>query len=341
MKLLIVKTSSLGDVVHTLPAVTDACSFCDDLTIDWVVEEAFAEIPKFHPGVTNVIPVALRRWRRNWSGAIRSGEIADFSSTLRRESYDLVIDAQGLIKSALITRLARGTRAGYDRSSSREGLASLFYDCVVGVNPNQHAIERTRQLFAELLDYSVPQTVEFGLVAGAPVGEQAASVMLLHGTTWPSKHWPEEYWRAIATLAEQDGFQVLIPAGNEDERLRAHRIASPSAKVLTSMTLGELALQLSSCAGVLTVDTGLGHLAAALGVPVAALYGPTDPSLTGIRGPFQEIIVSDHLPCIPCRKRNCKFDEYSSKIYPPCFSKTTPEGTWKALRSQINSESRT
>ncbi|HAK53161.1 MAG TPA: lipopolysaccharide heptosyltransferase I [Gammaproteobacteria bacterium] len=335
MKILIIKMSSLGDVVHALPLATDIHARYQDAVIDWVAEEAFADIPSLHGHVSSVIPVALRRWRRNWWSAQTRREFSQFVQRLRRDRYDLVIDAQGLLKSALVTRLARGSSGGLDYRSSRESVSSFFYHRRVEVDKQKHAIDRVRELGGSLLNYKPETEVEFGL-SRAPQG-QRNSIMLLHGTTWPSKHWPEEQWKALADLVEDDGYQVIVPWGSDVEHSRALRIAS-EASVLPRMTVRELTDKIASCAGVVTVDTGLGHLASALEVPTVALYGSTDPELTAIRGAYQTTIVSDHLPCIPCRKRNCKFSSDDCKIYPPCF-KTTPEATWKALLSQIKTAS--
>ena len=335
MKILIIKMSSLGDVVHALPLATDIHSRYPDAVIDWVVEEAFVDIPSLHEHVSSVIPVALRRWRRSWWSVQTRREFSQFVQRLRRDCYDLVIDTQGLIKSALVTRLARGSSGGLDYRSSRESVSSFFYHRRVGVEEQKHAIDRVRELGGLLLNYRPEADVDFGLSRASQ--SEKDSVMFLHGTTWPSKHWPEEHWKALANLVEEDGYQVIVPWASDVELTRARRIAS-EASVLPRMTVRELTDKIASCAGVVTVDTGLGHLASALEVPTVALYGPTDPELTGIRGVYQTTLVSNHLPCIPCRKRDCKFSSDDCKIYPPCFT-TTPEATWKALLSQIKTAS--
>ena len=332
MKILIIKMSSLGDVVHALPLATDIHGQFEDAVIDWVVEEAFADIPALHEHVSSVIPIGLRRWRRTWWSSQTRAEFSQFVSRLRRERYDLVIDAQGLLKSALVTCLANGTSGGLDFGSSREPLSSLLYGQRISLDKQKHAIDRVRELGGALLNYSIESEPDFGLARSPEAGVH--SVMFLHGTTWPSKHWPEEQWQRLANLVEEDGYQIVIPWGNDTERSRAVRIARSASQVLPRMTVRELAEKIASCAGIVTVDTGLGHLASGYGVPTVALYGPTDPRLIGIKGPNQTTLVSNHLPCIPCKKRNCKFSSHDCKIYPPCFT-TTPEATWKALLSQI------
>ncbi|MEX2489385.1 MAG: lipopolysaccharide heptosyltransferase I [Pseudomonadales bacterium] len=345
MKVLIVKMSSLGDIVHTLPALTDAVEYDPTIRFDWVVEEAFTDIPAMHPAVENVLPIAMRRWRRHWSGALGAlKEFREFRGRLRASKYDLVIDAQGLLKSAFVTRMCLGETAGLDRVSARESLASLVYDRPYQIEVGRHAVDRTRELFAAALGYSVPpRPARYGLLLSQKTDE-SKSIMLLHGTTWPSKQWPQMCWQQLGSLVEDDGFQVILPYGNDHEREQAEAIASAlsRAAVLPPSSLGELAAQMSCSSGAVSVDSGLGHLAAALGVPMVALYGPTDPELTGVSGPHQSVLVGDHLPCIPCLKRICKFrrPEDSGRIHPPCFATMTPERVWDSLKFHIAGSNR-
>ncbi len=352
MNILVVKMSSMGDVIHALPALADAHRHIAGLSFDWVVETAFQDIPALHPLVSEVIPVGIRRWRKHWLASLRHHEINEFIHQLRQKEYDLVIDAQGLIKSAIVSTLARGPVSGFDASSARESLAPLAYRRAHRVALDQHAIDRQRQLFAAALGYTVEGPVDYGLMQGLP-GQDALQdsssippgesrkpmIMLLHGTTWPSKMWPLGHWQSLCRRASVEGFDVLVPAGNEFELEQAQQIsADTGAKVLSGMSLSDLSVVIARCAGVVSVDTGLGHLAAALNRPLVGLYGPTDPGLTGVHGQWQKTVVSDHLSCIPCRKRNCQYahEADSSKIYPPCFQHTTPELVWQALLSQIN-----
>ena len=338
MKILIVKMSSMGDVVHALPALVDAKKENPDAEIDWVVEEGFSDIPAGHPLVNRVIPIAIRRWRKHWLSSFSSGEMSEFLAAIRVSNYDLIIDSQGLIKSAIVAGIARGPVGGFNRRSAREPLASLSYSRSVEVDLGLHAVERQRRLFAGLLGYEVEGTTNYGLRSRESDAGSSNTIMLLHGTTWPSKLWPEEYWRRLCKILLDAGYEVLIPSGDEIERARAHSIAGKTrAVVLAPRELKEIMSIMATCQGVVSVDTGLGHLACALDIPLVALYGPTDPSLTGIAGPRQSVIVSDHLQCIPCRERNCRYglEDNSSKIYPPCFEQSTPESVWQALQSQI------
>jgi len=336
VKVLVVKMSSMGDVVHTLPAVTDAARRIPGVQMDWVVEEGFVQIPKMHPGVNDVIGIALRRWRRSVSGA--RPELSGFLHRVRRERYDLIIDAQGLFKSAAVALLARGPRTGFDWHAAREPIASLSYDRRVSVESGIHAIDKVRRLFAVALNYDLPQTaVDYGL--GPHEATQGPpQVMFLHGTTWSSKHWPERFWLDLATRAVREGLRVVVPHGNDEELARARRIGAvdPSVVVMDRVGLDGLARELRRTAGVVAVDSGLGHLAAALDVPVVALFGPTDPVLTGPRGKQGTVLVSDHLPCIPCFRKTCRFPLETEAVYPPCFSDATPARVWDELLARID-----
>ncbi|RRJ82360.1 lipopolysaccharide heptosyltransferase RfaC [Aestuariirhabdus litorea] len=306
MRVLLVKTSSMGDVIHALPALTDALARFPDLKVDWVVEEGFAEIPGWHPAVDRVIPVSIRRWRKQWLKSFFSGEIKAFRAELTRERYDRVIDAQGLLKSAWITRQARGLTCGMDRNSAREPVASHFYKKSFPVARQQHAVERIRQLFAQALEYPVPTEVgAFGVqreqFLPEVVTEDKPYVVFLHGTTRDDKHWPEPYWQTLCGMMAHRGYQIRLPWGNERERQRAEAIAriTPAATVLPRLSLAEIATQLVGASGAVAVDTGLGHLAAALAVPTVSLYGPTSPDLIGAYGAHQRHLRATDYTEIP------------------------------------------
>lgn len=292
MRALVVKMSSLGDVVHTLPAITDAASMVPGISFDWVVEEAFAEIPAWHPAVDNVIPVALRRWRKRPLRDFRGPEWRRFRASLRREPYDAVIDAQGLLKSAFIARLVPAPRYGMDRRSAREGLAAAAYQHRFKVPREMHAVERTRRLFASALRYRVsPGPGDYGLaaLAGSLSRQKSPTLLFIHGTAGPEKLWPMEHWRALAKRASADGYRVWLPWGDETEQARASEIADAltGVEVLPRLNLTQLAARLCEVRAAVAVDTGLGHLAAALAVPTVSLYGPTRIPLVGTYGRHQ------------------------------------------------------
>jgi heptosyltransferase-1 len=207
---------------------------------------------------------------------------------LRRESYDLVIDAQGLLKSALIARCGRGTRWGYDSRSIREPLASLFYQRRAAVSLHQHAIMRNRLLCAQVLGYDITALpLDYGITLGAEVAPspllRQPYIMAFHGTSRADKEWPEQHWIAFARLLQQHQLQMLLPWGSDAEKARAHRIAAAAENsvVLPRLTLTQIAVLIRDARGVIGVDTGLIHAAAALKRPVLALYPATRPELTG------------------------------------------------------------
>jgi heptosyltransferase-1 len=293
--------SSLGDVIHTLPALSDAAAALPGVRFDWVVEEAFAEIPAWHPAVDRVIPMALRRWRKHPFRDFTGPEWRAARETLKAARYDAVIDAQGLLKSAFIARLVSGPRYGMDRHSVRERLAALAYDHAIAVPRDMHAVERTRLLFARALAYTAPTTIgDYGLALGPaaatlPAGMNSKpGLLFFHGTARAEKLWPEDLWVSLAELAGAAGYRVWLPWGNEDERVRAGRIAhrAECAQVLPRLSLRELAGCLQHASGAVAVDTGLGHLSAALAVPTVSLYGPTSTRLIGAYGRNQVHIAS-------------------------------------------------
>ncbi|MBM6607772.1 lipopolysaccharide heptosyltransferase RfaC [Enterobacteriaceae bacterium RIT814] len=288
MRVLIVKTSSMGDVLHTLPALTDAQQAIPGIRFDWVVEEGFAQILSWHAAVDRVIPVAIRRWRKAWFSAAVKAERKAFREAVQAEEYDVIIDAQGLVKSAaLVTRLARGIKHGMDWQSAREPLASLFYNQRHSVPKQQHAVERTRELFALSLGYSKPQSQGDYAIAqhflnhlNADAGQYA---VFLHATTRDDKHWPEANWRELIGLLAASGIRIKLPWGAPHEEARAKRLADgfDYVEVLPRMSLEEVAKVLAGAKFVVSVDTGLSHLTAALDRPNITLYGPTDPGLIG------------------------------------------------------------
>lgn len=333
MKILIIKTSSMGDVLHTLPALTATGKIYPDVTFDWVVEEALAEIPAWHPLVRRVITVPWRRIRKKPFSRDFFKEIARFKSQLQ-DTYDYVIDAQGLLKSAVMSWWARGVRCGGDFKSAREPLASLFYQKRCSIEKNQHAITRMKKLFASALNYVyVPSIADYGIHLKTAPSSTPPYVIFLHGTTWPTKHWPEMYWCALAKQVSEQGLQVKLLWGNEHEKARAVRIsqAASGVHVMPTMTLREIADLLANAVAVVAIDTGFAHLAAALSTPTVSLYGPTDPVLTGAEGKNQ-IQVRSHFACAPCFQERCSWVGKKEKD-PPCFTEITPSIVAEKLAS--------
>lgn len=285
-RILFVKTSSLGDVVHNCPAVTDAARYVPGAAIDWVVEESFADVVRLHPAVARVIPVAIRRWRSELARPATWGELAAFRRRLRAGRYDCVIDTQGLLKSALVARLARGPRHGFDRASAREPLAARLYDEVHAVALSLHAVERNRRLAAAALGYAVDGACDYGLAAPGepPLAPSGPYALLLTMTSRADKLWPEEHWCALGRWLAAHGILSVLPWGTVGERERCTRIAAaiPGASVPPRMELAALARLLARARCAIGVDTGLAHLAAALGVPALGIFCGSDPALTGL-----------------------------------------------------------
>ena len=294
MKILLVKTSSLGDIVHNLPVVSDIRANFPDAEIDWVVEEAFVEIPRLHPGVSAVLPLGLRRWRKTPFARSVWGEIGAFADRLREVRYDLVLDSQSLIKSALVSRLARGRRAGLDFSSAREPLASLFYDNTVRIPRKLHAIYRNRALAAHALGYEPQEIPDFGIKAPMPPLDWlpgGSYAVLLHATSRDRKLWEEVRWVALGKYFSAQGMRCVLPWCDDSEQSRSYRLAEQIADsvVPPRLDLNQVAALLAGAYSVVGVDTGLMHFAAALNAPTVALYCATDPALTGVCGGICEL----------------------------------------------------
>lgn len=340
MKILVVKLTSMGDTLHLLPALSDLIRQFPNARIDWMVEDSFSEIPKWHASVDRVIPVSTRRWRSINRRNIK--EFIQFVRLLRQESYYAIVDAQGLMKSAGLSRLARlesgGKRIGFSADSIKETFAARFYSKPISVNKNQHAIDRLRQLFAEGFDYQVPTTpADYAVQLPHESSKEGVhnTILFFPSTTWASKHLPGQHWRDLLDLVIDDGYRVKISWGNDAERKRAEWIVQDrgNAEVLPKSNLSELAKFLHHCAGAIAVDTGLGHMAAALGVPAVSVYGATDAKLTGAVGE-EQIQIQTKYPCSPCFSKNCnKLTEQVSN--PPCYQTISPADIWQALYRQI------
>lgn len=284
MRILLVKTSSLGDVVHQCPAVSDVARHYPAARIDWVVEEAFAGVARMHRDVAEVIPVALRRWRRAPLTPAVWREFRAFRGRLAREPYDLVIDSQGLLKSAFITRLANGPRHGLDAASAREPLAARFYDFVHRVPRDPHPVVRNRLLAAAVTGGAPGPVIDYGLVADQSPVRPRPYVVLLSMTSRPEKLWPTARWAALARALGERGLGVILPHGTTPERRRCEEIAAGVryAEVPPFMQIPALAALLRGARAAIGLDTGLLHLAAGLGVPAVGIYGGTDPAQFGL-----------------------------------------------------------
>jgi heptosyltransferase-1 len=287
--ILVVRPSSLGDIVHALTLVADVRMHRPELAIDWVAETGFVPLVELHPGIRRIIPVALRHWRHRLFAASTWREIRSFRRSLQCEEYAAVLDLQEQVKGALIARMARGVRHGPDRASIREPVATLAHDVHHAINPDQHFIARCRQLAAAALGYRVEGPPRFGLVPPPPTAGTVPNrpfVVFIHGTSRTDKLWPDEHWRRLVEAFATAGLAVVLPWGSDAERTRSERYAAGVANAQVPppprLTLPVLASLLARAEIAIGVDTGLVHLAAALGTPTLSLFVATDPMRCGV-----------------------------------------------------------
>lgn len=283
--LLVVRPSSLGDIVHALSIVPDVVRARPGTTVDWVCEPAFGDLPALSPHVRKVIPFALRRWRRTLLERDTWREAGAFRRAVRETRYDAILDLQEQIKGGVVARIARGVRHGFDRTSIREPIATLFDDVHHRVSRDEHFATRCRQLAAAALGYAVDGEPRWDLAAkcdaAVPSGRYAVA---LHATSRESKLWPEAHWRAVIEGFARAGISTVLPWGDGAERERSVRIAQgiDGAIVPERQPLGAMATLLAGAEVAVGVDTGLTHLAAAMRTPTLALFTETDPRRAGV-----------------------------------------------------------
>ncbi|MEC4722984.1 lipopolysaccharide heptosyltransferase I [Noviherbaspirillum sp. CPCC 100848] len=286
MKILIVRVSSLGDVVHNMPMVADILRRHPQAQIDWVVEEAYTSLLRLNTGVHHVIPFALRRWRKSLLAADTRAEIRRFRERLREEAYDFVFDTQGLTKTGVVMRMARlapgGRRIGLangTEGSGYEGVSRIFHHRSVPVDSRTHAVLRGRLVAAAALGYRVDTPADFLLSPPAmpqppawlPEGRYA---VFFHATARASKQWAPEHWVETAGLLAERGLPVLLAWGSAAEKEAAQRLAAQmvNATVLPKLSMMEAVLLAQGAALAIGVDTGLTHIAAAYERPTIELY---------------------------------------------------------------------
>ena len=289
LRILLVKTSSLGDVIHNLPVVCDIHAHLPGSIVDWVCETPYADLLALHPGVRRAVPISLRHLKKNFFSANAWREFLESKRGIGRKRYDFIIDSQGLLKSAGIAACAHGMRGGYAWDSAREPLASCFYQRRVSVAKNQHAVVRNRKLVAQVLGFPISDEFEYGLRVSnisSPWLQAGRYAVFLHATSRTDKMWPDADWVVLGRRLGAQGLRIVLPWGPEEEKNASARLAVsiPEALVAPSLTLTEAALLLSGAALVVGVDTGLAHLAVALGAPTIGIYGATRTELTGLLG---------------------------------------------------------
>ncbi len=336
MHILIVRLSAMGDLVQTLPALTDAVKAFPEIRFDWVVDESFAQVPAWHPQVDRVIPTAFRRWGRTPLGTLRNGAFQSFVKQLRTRDYDLIVDVQGGLKSAFAARLAKGVRAGHDARGVHDWGAQFLYQKTFRVPKGQHSIQRMRQLLSAALGYEyVVREVDYGIdhasVGAASIELPQPYLVFIHSTSWSSKVWAEQYWTDLARLAAAAGFNVVLPWGDSAERGRSERIAAGNERaiVLPQLSISEKATIISRARATVGLDTGLSHIAAAFAIPSVTIYGATDPLLVGATGKNQVHLTST-FECVRCHQAECNYTG-SSDFKPACLVELKPDRVWQEL----------
>ncbi len=340
MRILLVKMSSMGDIFHTFPAISDIKQQFPNAEIDWVVEDSFKEIVDWHPGIHKVIPIHLRRWVKKRS-RIDWQEFTHWRRALREQSYDRILDVQGLLKSAVIARCARGQGIdGYDRHSAREPVSRWFYTRSYRVEKEQHAVERTRQLIGQALGYTPGKKLNFGINQNfTHIQKKSDKLIFIIGTSWVTKLWAASEWKALTQVALNSGYQVEIIWGSPEEQAIADSIIAsyPAAtRPEQRLSITTIAEKLVEATGVVGLDTGFSHLAGALETPTIALYGATSPTKVGLIGDHTyNLVMSAPLECMPCHKRHCKWLPEHSVETPQCMTSIKAELVWQELQKKI------
>ncbi|MFJ9450931.1 lipopolysaccharide heptosyltransferase I [Herbaspirillum sp. NPDC101397] len=285
MNILIVRVSSLGDVVHNMPMIADIQRHYPHANIDWVVEEAYTDLVRLNPHVRTIIPIALRRWRKSLQSAVTRAEIVSFYHQLRHEIYDLVFDTQGLLKTSIVMRLARlapdGRRVGLNNATEGSGyepVSKIFHTQSVPVGLRTHAVMRARAVAATALGYQPDTAPDFAMQA--PVHDwpgwlpTRAYAVFLHGTARAAKQWPADHWIALARVLNERNMPILLPWGNSMEKAAAESLAAHmrQAIVLPALSLMEAVMLVRNAALVVGLDTGLTHIAAAYCRPTVEIY---------------------------------------------------------------------
>ena len=289
LKVLLIKMSSMGDLVHNLPLVSDIRAHYPDALIDWVAEEAYSPIPALHPGINRVIPIAWRRWRRQLGQVATWQEMKAFSAALRAIDYDLILDTQGLYKSAVIARMARGCIVGGDSNSIKEGGAALFYNKRLTISRARHVIDRCRAVGAGALGYAIDTPRVFGIQAEPLKADwlpDAPYCVLMHAASRPEKLWSEDYWVALGRYLHERGMFAALPWGSREEQARSARLAAliPGAVVPPLMGLDVAAHFLAGARVVVGLDTGFTHFAASLSRPTIGIFCDSDGEQAAVQG---------------------------------------------------------
>lgn len=289
-RILLVKTSSLGDVIHNLPVATDIARACPGAQIDWVCEPPYTDLVRLHPAVSEAHGMPLRALKKRWCSLAAWRDFRTARRQLGQARYDLILDTQGLAKSAWIAGFAQGPRAGYDAASARESVAAGGYDRTYAVSRDLHAVERNRALAAAALGYTPEGPADYGLGSrtfASPSDLARPYAVFLHATSRSDKTWPVASWIRLGRMLGEAGLRIVLPWGAPPERVTSEAIGAglgDSATVPPALALPQIAALLAHAQAVVGVDTGLSHLSVALARPTVGLYCATDPGLTGLHG---------------------------------------------------------
>lgn len=338
IKVLIVKTSSMGDIIHTFPAVYELKQNIKNIQIDWVVEQNFVDLVKINKNIDNIITVDTRKWRNNWFKNL--GNIVKFIKKLRSKKYDYVIDAQGLYKSLIITKLSKvcnKKKIGFDKNSIRGKYLSWLYNEKISVIKDQHAIYRIQELFGKVFSYKPlkQNTAEYGIEVNnftysnqAKISTFSKTIMLIPNTTWNSKKWPVDNWIELGNSLLSNNYQIIINSGNDLEYCDAVYIKNnlnnkKHVSILKDKSITDKINIIKTCSIIVSVDTGLAHIAAALDKTTITIYGATSEKLTGVKGQYTHNLTpsSAIYSCTPCFKKSCNY--YGTEMNKQCYKDIT------------------
>lgn len=332
----------MGDLIQMLPAITDASHAIPGLRFDWLVEDSFKEIPSLHPSIDKIIPIPIRRWKKNKWQAFKSGEIATFIKLLRDQSYDMVIDMQSNLKSAIISLFVKGKKYGVDKHSVREYGAHWAYHKTIFVSRQQNQVQRLRQILSQFLNYSLPQSeANYGILNSSlptvdfHIPEKFVFITAIASVT--NKLWPEVYWQEVINSIVNSGYEVVIPWWSQEEKERGLRLQNQNPKIhlLPPLNLSQKASVLAHATAAISLDTGLAHLAAALNIPNVCLYGPGNFNSCGTIGYKQVHLAAKNPACAPCESQRCTYTG-NSTYFPACMASISPTQVLHAFYAITN-----
>jgi len=291
----------MGDLMHALPALTEAKEHIEDISFDWVVDTNFASVPSWHPSVDKIITTDHRNWKKQLFSKNSRKSLRSVINQINENNYDLVVDMQNNLKSAFISYLSKHDVVGLDSKSAREYPAHLAYSKRINVDKKLHAIERQKKLLGDALGYKYEQgPINYGASFNTFIKPNITLpdkyFVLVQNASWITKQWSIENWQQLILYLEDKGIVMLLPSGNLEELERAKEICSVSkkAQAIDLMSLDEIAYMVQHADFCICSDTGLAHLSALTGTPSITLYGPTKTSLIGTMGINQNHLIGDN-----------------------------------------------